>query len=186
MTSSLIWQIESKCHLAPSGLRILQWSSWARYLSVCFNILLDSLMNEQADRWGAILKCFWRTKVFRVHFERAAYIRLVNWKAGSLFTGHELPEAYQFLQMKCWPWRMYWLRKVGQINCHNTSLMTQAGLLERVWTWWKAPIIICLFPMWDTFLFHREHFLCHIHFLFLTIYVPSKANTASGPDTFTQ
>ena len=34
--------------------------------------------------------------MFRVHFERAAYIRLVNWKAGSLFTGHELPEAYQF------------------------------------------------------------------------------------------
>lgn len=78
------------------------------------------------------------------------------------------------------------MRTVGQLNCHNTFQTRQADLQNTRGLDRTLESSFVSFKVWNTLLFHKEHFLCHVYFLRSTIYVSNNENIGSGSDKVAQ
>lgn len=78
------------------------------------------------------------------------------------------------------------MRTVGQLNCHNAFQTRQADLQNMHGLDRTLESSFVSFEAWNTFVFHKEHLLCHIYFLPSTIYVSNNENIGSGSDKVAQ
>lgn len=78
------------------------------------------------------------------------------------------------------------MRTVGQPNCHNAFQTRQADLQNTHGLDRTLESSLVSFEAWNTFVFHKEHFLCHIYFVPSTVCVSNNENIVSGSDKVAQ